>query len=93
MVFTDFCKLVIDAMVFFYEYIPCYFSCIKGIVGNVTKGSCDDGKIKGRCVLDSYKPSGRSCKFCPDTKQDVSASLMGFQNIEKVSVKYGMNTC
>ena len=61
------------------------FSCIKGIAGNVTKGTCDNGKIEGRCDLESYKPPGRRCKFCPDTKQDISASLMGFQNIEKVS--------
>jgi len=61
------------------------FSCNKAIVGNVTRGSCDDSEPVGYCDLDSYKPPGRRCKFCPDTKQDVSASLMGFQNIEKVS--------
>ena len=60
------------------------FSCIKGIKGIATTGSCDNKEAFGQCNLQTYKQPDHRCKFCPDTKQDIGASLMGFQNIEKV---------
>lgn len=58
--------------------------CSRNMQGYASK-SCKNGKPDPKCDVNNvYNIIGKKCKFCPDLKQALNASIMSFQYIPSV---------